>query len=106
MRIGDARHPLRRWLLPDAQQDADRWVVKAIAKNDRVGYYGESRRRKVGVMEHRGDAYRYETENKALGAAYHAKELGIFVEFELEELPLKPRFKTPDVDQEGSGGRH
>ena len=80
-----------------------RWIVKAQTRDGRIGYYGESHLRNVGVIEYRGNAYRYSTRNEALGAAYNARDLRIFTDFALELLPPKARFKTPGVDKEGNG---
>lgn len=82
--------------MPD--YDNDRWIIKATDNWGTTGYYGEGWRRKPGVMPYRGNAYRYATAIKALAAAYHGRdELHLFVSFELEQLPERPKFKkTPD----------
>lgn len=70
-------------------------VVTSFASGDRA-YYGESRDRRVGRTPYRGNAYRFDSENEALGAGYHAKNLGLIGDFTVEMMPDPPRFKPLD----------
>ena len=70
---------------PDNETASDpsnpRWVIKAQTRDGRIGYYGESHQHNVGVIEYRGNAYRYTTRSEAMGATYHARDLRIFTNF-------------------------
>lgn len=85
---------------PAEKQPDDRWVIKATAKDGRTGYYGKGSWGNVGVVPTRGNSFRYDSQDDARFHAYEAKARGLFVDFAVEELPLKPRFKTPGVDLE------
>lgn len=68
-------------------------------------YYGETRRNPVdgGRTEFKGNAYRYESELAAREAGYRARDKNLIGDFHVEQLPPKPRFKTPGHDREGNG---
>jgi hypothetical protein len=87
-----------RTLEGDAMDD-DRWIIITTFPSGDVAYLGENRTPAPNGTRtpYRGNAFRYPTENAALGAAYHAKELGIIGDFHVEELPPRPRFKNPDT---------
>lgn len=73
------------------------WIVVTPFPSGDVGYYGENRARIVGRTPYRGNAYRFDSEREALGAAYHARDdLGLIGDFTVEQMPTPPRFKPLD----------
>ena len=87
--------------MPD--YDDDRWVIGATNRWGTTGYYGEGWQRRAGVIESRGNAYRYPTEIAAQAAAYHARDtLNLFTQFSLEQLPERPKFKKTADGREGN----
>lgn len=71
------------------------WIVVSPFPSGDRGFYGENRARIAGRTPYRGNAYRFASESEALGAGYHAKDLGLIGEFTVEQMPDPPRFKTP-----------
>jgi len=70
------------------------WIVVTTFPSGDVAYYGENAHGQ-GRTPYRGNAYRFWTENEALGSGYHAKSLRLIGDFHVEEI-RRPRFKTPD----------
>lgn len=87
----------------DDDEVEGRWIVRAKNRYGKEGFYGEGWQRRPGVLPYQGNAYRFLTENEALGAAYHARDMHYIAEFSVEELPPKPKFKRTPDGREGNG---
>lgn len=81
-----------------AEETEGRWIVITTFPSGDTAYYGENSQRAVGRTPYRGNAYRFWTQNEALGAGYHAKESGLIADFTVFEI-VPPRFKNPDTPE-------
>jgi hypothetical protein len=93
---GNRREPQEEWVIKTRFPSGGAfWSLSGVA------YWGKRRDGSLGLTPYRANASRYESENAALYEAYSYKEAGRISEFEVEQLPPKPRLKG----NSSTGGR-